>query len=155
MPRPSDQAKRQHLLDQVRAYVIRNGLSDLSLRPPAGTLGTSDRMLLYCFGIKERMIPEALALDEGRPLLCARDALEAGSPPRGAAGMRRLLEDLWRNFRIPDQSATLASFGMHGEAVTIRRGGDRRCCARLLQLQCLLAGWRRGGDAERRAASLL
>lgn len=71
MPRSPDPAKRRELLDQVRQYVIRNGLVDLSLRPLARALGTSDRMLLYYFGTKERMIADALALDESFYRFCA------------------------------------------------------------------------------------
>ncbi|WP_234339645.1 MULTISPECIES: TetR/AcrR family transcriptional regulator [Streptomyces] len=82
MPRPPDPAKRRALLDHVRAYVMRNGLTDLSLRPLAQSLGTSDRMLLYYFGTKERMVAEALALYERRPLLRTRALLETVGPPR-------------------------------------------------------------------------
>ncbi|WP_311137282.1 hypothetical protein [Streptomyces sp. I6] len=33
MPRPPDLAKRRQLLERIHDYVIRNGLSGLSLRP--------------------------------------------------------------------------------------------------------------------------
>lgn len=92
MPRPPDQAKRRDLLDQVRDHLVRNGLAGLSLRPLARALGTSDRMLLYYFGTKERMVAEALALDERRPLRQAQELLaDAGSPgdPAGSAASWR------------------------------------------------------------------
>ncbi|MGW0629789.1 TetR/AcrR family transcriptional regulator [Streptomyces sp. NPDC002758] len=107
MPRPADPAKRRELLDRVRAYVLRNGLADLSLRPLARSLGTSDRMLLYYFGTKERMVSEALAIDERRPLLRVREDLAAAGPPRDAAALRRLLEELWLRFDTSDIRATL------------------------------------------------
>ncbi|MFG3208057.1 TetR/AcrR family transcriptional regulator [Streptomyces sp. NPDC048192] len=107
MPRPPDPAKRRDLLNRVRDYVIRNGLADLSLRPLAQALGTSDRMLLYYFGTKERMIAEALAMFEKRPLLRARPLLDAVGPPRDAAGLRRFLEDVWQQFSAPDMRAVL------------------------------------------------
>ncbi|WP_328444598.1 TetR/AcrR family transcriptional regulator [Streptomyces sp. NBC_00386] len=102
MPRPSDQAKRRELTDRVRAYLVRNGLAGLSLRPLARALGTSDRMLLYYFGTKEGMVAEALALDERRPLLRAREMLASAESPRDPAGLRRFMEEIWRRFGAPD-----------------------------------------------------
>lgn len=107
MPRPADPAKRRELLDRVRAYVLQNGLSDLSLRPMARSLGTSDRMLLYYFGTKERLISEALAIDERRPLLRGREVLAAVGAPKDVAGLRRFLEELWRQFDAPDRRGAL------------------------------------------------
>ncbi|MGW1500499.1 TetR/AcrR family transcriptional regulator [Streptomyces mirabilis] len=107
MPRPPDPAKRRDLLDQVREYMIRNGLSDLSLRPLARALGTSDRMLLYYFGTKERMVAEALALDERRPLLRTRSLLGAVDAPKDPAWVRRFMEEVWQQFADPDLRAAL------------------------------------------------
>ncbi|MEU7426349.1 TetR/AcrR family transcriptional regulator [Streptomyces sp. NPDC040750] len=107
MPRPPDPAKRRDLLDQVRQYVIRNGLADLSLRPLARALGTSDRMLLYYFGTKERLVADALALDENRPLLRAPDLLDTLGRPEDPAGVRRFMEQVWRLFNTPDRRALL------------------------------------------------
>ncbi|WP_328889221.1 TetR/AcrR family transcriptional regulator [Streptomyces sp. NBC_00316] len=107
MPRPPDPAKRRALLDQVRQYLIRNGLADLSLRPLARSLGTSDRMLLYYFGSKERMVAEALALDERRPLLRARTLLDTTGPPKDPAWLRRFMEEIWQRLSDPDLRAAL------------------------------------------------
>ncbi|MFI5972692.1 TetR/AcrR family transcriptional regulator [Streptomyces sp. NPDC051452] len=107
MPRPPDPAKRRDLLDQVRHYMIRNGLADLSLRPLARALGTSDRMLLYYFGTKERLVADALALDENRPLLRAADLLDTLGRPEDPAGVRRFMEQVWRLFNTPDRRALL------------------------------------------------
>ncbi|MFJ7967640.1 TetR/AcrR family transcriptional regulator [Streptomyces sp. NPDC096324] len=102
MPRQPDQGKRRELADRVRAYLVRNGLAELSLRPLARALGTSDRMLLYYFGTKEAMVAEALALDERRPLLHARDTLASAEAPRDPAGLRRFMEEIWQRFNAPD-----------------------------------------------------
>ncbi|MFF2365332.1 TetR/AcrR family transcriptional regulator [Streptomyces sp. NPDC058122] len=102
MPRQPDQGKRRELADRVRAYLVRNGLAELSLRPLARALGTSDRMLLYYFGTKEAMVAEALALDERRPLLHARDTLASAEAPRDPAGLRRFMEETWQRFNAPD-----------------------------------------------------
>ncbi|MFG2883401.1 TetR/AcrR family transcriptional regulator [Streptomyces sp. NPDC048297] len=107
MPRPPDPAKRRDLLERVREYVLRNGLADLSLRPLAKALDTSDRMLLYYFGTKERMIAEALDIYERRPLLRTRELLDALGPPMTPAGLRRFLEEVWRQFSEPDVRAAL------------------------------------------------
>ncbi|GAA5004206.1 TetR/AcrR family transcriptional regulator [Streptomyces siamensis] len=101
MPRPPDPAKRSALLDKVRAYLIRNGLADLSLRPLAQALGTSDRMLLYYFVSKERMVSEAIALDKQRPLLRSRALFGTDASPKDPASLRHLLEELWRQFNTP------------------------------------------------------
>ncbi|MFE0509145.1 TetR/AcrR family transcriptional regulator [Streptomyces sp. NPDC058964] len=107
MPRPPDPAKRRDLLDRVRAYVMRNGLADLSLRPLAKALGTSDRMLLYYFGTKERMIAEALDIYERRPLLRTRELLKTVGPPTSPTGLRRFMEEVWQQFSDPDVRAAL------------------------------------------------
>jgi AcrR family transcriptional regulator len=65
MGRPLDQDRRRELLDGTVAYAARHGLADLSLRPLARFLGTSDRMLLHYFGSKENLISQALSA--GRP----------------------------------------------------------------------------------------
>jgi AcrR family transcriptional regulator len=52
---------RPKLLEGTVDYILKHGLSDLSLRPLAAALKTSPRMLLYFFGSKERLITEALA----------------------------------------------------------------------------------------------
>ncbi|MET8292143.1 TetR/AcrR family transcriptional regulator [Streptomyces sp. NPDC005132] len=102
-----DLTRREELLDHVREYLVRHGVADLSLRPLARDLGTSDRMLLYCLRSKERMITEALAAFERRPLLHARRLLAGTDPPRDAAGLRRFMEETWRQFNLPEVRATL------------------------------------------------
>jgi AcrR family transcriptional regulator len=59
--RGPDPEKKQALLERVTAYVLEHGLGDLSLRPLAGALGTSGRMLIYYFGTKDHLIVEVLA----------------------------------------------------------------------------------------------
>ncbi|MCX5285310.1 TetR/AcrR family transcriptional regulator [Streptomyces sp. NBC_00198] len=107
MPRPPDQAKRRDLLDQVRDHLVRNGLAGLSLRPLARALGTSDRMLLYYFGTKERMVAEALALDERRPLRQAQELLADAGSPGDPGRVRRFMEEIWQRFGRPDLRAAL------------------------------------------------
>ncbi|MBO0883997.1 MAG: TetR/AcrR family transcriptional regulator [Mycobacterium sp.] len=61
MPRPIDHEKRETLLRDIRAYISDNGLADLSLRPLANALNTSDRMLIHYFGTKDNLLEQALA----------------------------------------------------------------------------------------------
>ena len=51
---------RETLLPLLAAYVLEHGLADLSLRPLAAAVGTSDRMLLYHFTSKQRLMADLL-----------------------------------------------------------------------------------------------
>ena len=52
---------RESLLPPMAAYVLEHGMGVANLRPLAKAAGTSDRMLIYHFGNKERLIVELLA----------------------------------------------------------------------------------------------
>jgi AcrR family transcriptional regulator len=52
--RPSP--RREELLEAAYAYVLDNGMADLSLRPLATAIGSSPRVLLYLFASKEGLI---------------------------------------------------------------------------------------------------
>ncbi|MDF5754339.1 TetR/AcrR family transcriptional regulator [Spongiactinospora sp. TRM90649] len=78
--------RRAELAERVLDYVLEHGLIGLSLRPLAAALNTSDRMLLYHFGSKERLVGDALALAQLR--------LAASVEPPGADV--RTLADLVR-----------------------------------------------------------
>lgn len=57
---------KESLLPALAAHVLAHGMGAASLRRLAGAAGTSDRMLIYHFGNKERLIAELLAyLAEG------------------------------------------------------------------------------------------
>lgn len=58
--------RRQDLTEATLEYVLRHGLVGLSLRPLAASLGTSDRMLIYHFGSKDRLIADVLELANQR-----------------------------------------------------------------------------------------
>lgn len=66
MGRQPDAQRKAELLEAIVAYLMRNGLADLTLRPLAGALGTNARMLLYHFGSREQLITEALATVRAR-----------------------------------------------------------------------------------------
>lgn len=52
---------RESLLPLLMGHVLAHGLGQASLRPLARAAGTSDRMLLYHFGTKERLIGDLLS----------------------------------------------------------------------------------------------
>jgi len=59
MGEPAD--RRTELLRAIVEALLESGAADLSLRPLAGRVGTSARLLIYHFGSKERLVAEALA----------------------------------------------------------------------------------------------
>lgn len=62
MGRPPDPERRQELLESVVEYVLKNGLTGLSLRPLAKGVGTSARMLLYHFESREKLLALVIEL---------------------------------------------------------------------------------------------
>lgn len=53
---PAPSPRRDELLDGAVGWALEHGLADLSLRPLARSLGTSDRMILYYFGTKDDLV---------------------------------------------------------------------------------------------------
>ena len=51
---------RETLLPKLAAHVLEHGLGGASLRPLAKAAGTSDRMLIYHFGNKQRLVSDLL-----------------------------------------------------------------------------------------------
>jgi AcrR family transcriptional regulator len=91
MPRSPDPTRRAELLTAVADYLLYNGMADLSLRPLAGALGTSPRMLLYHFGSKEQLVAEALAASRERQ----REATQAWLEKQPELGPAELLRRFW------------------------------------------------------------
>lgn len=54
------QNHKDELIESLIAYLLENGLADLSLRPLAAGTGTSARLLIYHFGSKEGLLTEVL-----------------------------------------------------------------------------------------------
>lgn len=75
--RPRDERRRDELLAGAFDYAARHGVADLSLRPLARALGTSDRMLVHYFGTKGALVSRMLRVS--RPDL---DALFAAAGDR-------------------------------------------------------------------------
>jgi AcrR family transcriptional regulator len=59
--RPINEKRPEELRTAIVRYLIKHGLTGLSLRPLAKALGCTPRVLLYHFGSKEKMVIEVLA----------------------------------------------------------------------------------------------
>ncbi len=89
---------RRHVLAEAATdYVVEHGLIDLSLRPLAAALGTSDRMLLYHFKDKHDLVATVLRISNDRSM-AAIHALEPSDDPRQA------VLNLWSVVSRPEQA---------------------------------------------------
>ncbi|MFZ3363692.1 MAG: TetR/AcrR family transcriptional regulator [Candidatus Acidiferrales bacterium] len=61
MSRTANEIRPGELRAAIVRYLVRHGLTGLSLRPLAKAVGSSPRVLLYYFGSKEKMVIEVLA----------------------------------------------------------------------------------------------
>lgn len=82
--------QREAFLLGAVEHVLRNGASGLSLRPLAAALGTSDRMLLYYFGSRERLLETVLDRVGDGLVAALSDAV-----PQGRSEPQVLLRALW------------------------------------------------------------
>jgi AcrR family transcriptional regulator len=89
--------RRQVLAEAATDYVLEHGLLDLSLRPLAAALGTSDRMLLYHFGDKLSLVATILRVSNDRSV---RGIRELGP----SASVRTAVFDLWGAVSSPEQA---------------------------------------------------
>jgi AcrR family transcriptional regulator len=97
---PVTSARRDELLEAAYAYVLRRGLTELSLRPLAAAIGSSPRVLLFLFGSKDGLVRALLArarADELRLL---------GELPGG--DLATVGEAVWRWLAAPEHRALLA-----------------------------------------------
>jgi AcrR family transcriptional regulator len=75
-------AERDRLLGLVADYVLEHGIAGLTLRKVGAAIGTNNRMLLYYFASKERLIEQALlAASQRFPVFAAAMAGFAGPEP--------------------------------------------------------------------------
>ncbi|QDP97973.1 TetR family transcriptional regulator [Microlunatus elymi] len=79
-PGSMESARKRELLDLAYDYVLRHGLSDLSLRPLAAAIDSSPRVLLFLFGSKEQLL-RALLRRARADELQVLDRIAAQRPP--------------------------------------------------------------------------
>ena len=89
--------RREVLAEAATDYVLEHGLLDLSLRPLAAALGTSDRMLLYHFKDKNDLVATVLHVSNDRSV----QGIRALRPSRD---VRQAVLDLWGAVSTPDQA---------------------------------------------------
>ena len=93
------------LLDAIIGYLLKHGVSDLSLRPLAKAVGSSPRVLLYHFGSKEAMIDRVLAhIREQQRARYAKMSPPSFAPP--SAGCR----EIWNSMTARDSEALFRLF---------------------------------------------
>ena len=135
--RPGRPEQRAALLDGVVEHVLREGVATLSLRPLAAALGTSDRMLLYYFGTRDKLLVAALAevrrtlVPHGRFLL-----VDFGAPPTRVAQVLLTIGGLFDgrdNMRANlagELPAMLASAGFDADEISRPHRGVRHLLTR-------------------------
>lgn len=121
-PPPPDEssARRDELLDGAVAWTVEHGLADLSLRPLAKALGTSDRMLLYYFGTKDELV--AAIVDRAADGLAA--ALELVLPELSRSP-KAFVEGIWGLLADPAAQGVVDLF-LELFVLTRRRGEPYR-----------------------------
>src|SRR3954468_22217803 len=95
MPRVT--GRRESVANAATDYVLEHGLLDLSLRPLAAALGTSDRMLLYHFKDKLDLVATVLNVSNARSVRGIREL-------RPSRDVRQAVVDLWGVVSQPEQA---------------------------------------------------
>jgi AcrR family transcriptional regulator len=102
MSRPVDDKRPEELQNGIVQYLIKHGLTGLSLRPLAKALGCSPRILLYHFGSKENMVTEALAQ--------ARQQQRATYDRVEAPSFAQTYRAIWKRMTAPDSEPLFRLF---------------------------------------------
>ena len=103
-------SRRDQLLQATAAYVLRHGVSRLSLRPLAAAIGTKARLLIYHFGSRDALVSAALAAILAR-IQREFESLQANVP------LDRALLAFWRWATDPANAPYLRLvFEVHGLA---------------------------------------
>jgi AcrR family transcriptional regulator len=85
-------ARRDELLERAYQYVLERGTSDISLRPLAGAIGSSPRVLLFLFGSKAGLLRALLARARADELALLERVRNTGDD----AGIATVAGALWR-----------------------------------------------------------
>lgn len=98
----TDSARKQELLERSWEYVLAHGFADLSLRPLAGAIGSSPRVLIYLFDSKDGLVRALLrrSRDEQLDLLASLEAA-------GAVGLADIGAQVWAWLAATEHRALL------------------------------------------------
>jgi AcrR family transcriptional regulator len=117
--------RREQLLEGAVEYGLRHGVGDLTLRPLAAALGTSDRMLVYHFGGKEPLVDELLRVAYDRCL----DELDHHRKPAATPG--KAIRRLWRVLNAPEMAPYLRLY-LEVAALSLHRPERHRQVSRMM-----------------------
>ena len=116
-PAPVPSARQTELLDAAYDYVRTHGLSAVSLRPLAASIGSSPRVLLYLFGSKDGLVRALLARAREDELSMLRE-LDIGPSVGGGevnAASGQALEEtvrrIWAWLVVPEHRSLLVLWG--------------------------------------------
>lgn len=113
MARLVDADRREHLLDDVVAYLAVHGLANVSLRPLADSLGVSVNALVHHFGTKDDLILAALRRSE-RLQQAVEDRWLERQPGMSQAD---LLRAWWRWITASPQNLAIVRLGIEAAAL--------------------------------------
>lgn len=102
MARPVNEKRPAELRKAILEYLLRHGLTGLSLRPLAKALGCTPRVLLYHFGSKEKMVGEVLAE--------IRDRQRAAYDRLPAPTFAEACKAIWKRMSAPDSEPLFRLF---------------------------------------------
>ena len=85
----SEPGRREELAEGALDYALRRGVADLTLRPLAAALGTSDRMLLYHFDSRDDLVLAVIVRTVDRATAAVERLPDA---PSVRSGVNRLWE---------------------------------------------------------------
>jgi AcrR family transcriptional regulator len=117
--------RREQLLEGAVEYVLRYGVGDLTLRPLAAHLGTSDRMLVYHFGGKEPLVDQLLRLAYDRCI----DELDRHRKPAATPGAA--IRRLWQVLNAPQMTPYLRLY-LEVAALSLHRPERHREASRMM-----------------------
>jgi AcrR family transcriptional regulator len=99
---PITSARREELLERAYQYVLEHGLAAMSLRPLAGEIGSSPRVLLFLFGSKDGLVRALLARARADELaFLQRVRIEDGTD------LERVGLEVWRWLVAPEHAGLL------------------------------------------------
>jgi AcrR family transcriptional regulator len=97
-------ARQLELLERAYAYVLRHGMTSLSLRPLAQAIGSSPRVLLFLFGSKEGLVQALLARARAAEL----EVLNQMPPTGSADDFATVIRSVWRWLKAEPHRPMLA-----------------------------------------------